>query len=105
MITPAHISFNLAAYFLLIKADVVSFAEADILLILCAELIDIDHLFSKPIYHPKRNPFKTHIFHKRWVWLLVGAISLLFFRKTVFLGLAVLSHMLLDWIYVKRNKL
>lgn len=46
-------------------------------MLLSAQCIDIDHLFSRPIYDPKRNGFKTHFLHKNWKLLTFVAFLLL----------------------------
>ena len=74
MITPTHIAINFATLFAVVKLDYVDIQMNDVILLLSSEFVDIDHLFSKPIYHPRRNPFKTHFLHKRWILIVVIAI-------------------------------
>jgi len=101
MITPIHILFNLTAYFSLSR--IFSF-EMDVgiaILLISAELIDLDHLFSRPMIKLNRNSFKTHFFHKNWKMVILFAIILLFFNPAYAIGLGVLSHLLLDLIDTK----
>ncbi|MFH1521326.1 MAG: DUF6122 family protein, partial [archaeon] len=78
MITPIHIIFNLILFFSI--DQIISANFLDLFFLLFAELIDLDHLFSKPIYHPKRNPFRKHFLHKNWRLVLVIALVFLFIR-------------------------
>lgn len=105
MITPIHLLIDAGLYLGLDKLNILSPDGTDFILLISAELIDLDHLFSKPIYHPKRNPFKTHFLHKNW--LVILAISILFtlYRPLLFLGLGLMSHLFLDYFYVKIYKL
>ncbi len=103
MITPIHIIFNLIVFFFLDQIISVNFF--DFIFLLSAELIDLDHLFPRPIYHPKRNPFKKHFFHRNWKFILVIATILLFIRPIMFLGVGLISHLFLDYIYIKINNL
>jgi len=105
MLTPTHISFNLIIYCLCLKLGCISFQWLDIVWFLLVEMIDLDHLWSRPIYQKMRNSFKTHLLHKQWKMLLVIAFVLLFWRNTIFLGVAIGNHLFLDWIYNKKNKL
>ena len=76
----------------------------DLVLVLSSNLIDLDHLFSNPIYHPKRNPFITHFLHKRWKVAIIFSILVLFYRPLMFLGIGLLLHFFLDYLYIKREK-
>ena len=105
MITPVHLIFDLSFYFLANKIAIVNANGVDLLLLFSAELIDIDHLLAKPIYHPRRNPFKTHILHKNWPVILAIAVSFILYRPVLFLGIGLLAHLFLDYCYVKIYKL
>ncbi len=105
MITLIHIAFDLFLLVVISISKLINITFMDILLILSASLFDIDHLFSKPIYDPKRNQFKVHLFHKYWKLVLVLAIIMLFIRPILFLGIGLISHLLLDYIYVKMHKI
>lgn len=101
MTTPIHLIFDLGAYFLVNKMPLIDVGSADLLFLFSAELIDLDHLLSKPIYHPRRNPFKTHILHKKWPLILVVSLLLFLYRPVLFLGVGLLTHLLVDYFYVK----
>ena len=105
MITPIHLLFNLLLYSLLVYSKIISFAYLDLILLLASELIDLDHLTAKPIYHAKRNSFKTHFFHKNWCIVLFASIILVFIRPVMFLGIGLISHLLLDYVYNKMFKI
>ena len=105
MVTPIHLFFDTGIYFLINKVDIIDVNRIDLFILFSSELIDLDHLFSKPIYHSRRNPFKTHIFHKKWRIILIISILLLFYRPIMFLGIGLLSHILLDYLYIKIYKL
>ncbi|MFZ5955704.1 MAG: DUF6122 family protein [Nanoarchaeota archaeon] len=98
MITVIHIAFSLLIYLILNKFIII---KANIVLLLSAELIDLDHLFSKPIYVKKRNPFKTHFLHKHWITLLIISIIFLFIKDLMLLGIGIISHLFLDFLYIK----
>ena len=99
--TPIHFGFNLMIYYFVSLIFSIEFLIINCLYLLFAELIDLDHLFSKPIYHPKRNPFKTHYFHRNWIFVLIIGIFCLFFYPILFLGIGLISHIILDYIYTK----
>lgn len=105
MTTPTHIAVNLAVFVLLIQTKIVDPNYADLTLIICSNLIDLDHLLSKPVYHPKRNPFTTHLIHKKFKFIVAFSLLLIFFRPLMFLGVGLLLHLLLDYIYIRREKL
>ena len=103
MITPIHVAFKLLILFFL--SQFTSINSFDLIFLLSAELIDLDHLFSRPIYHPKRNPFKKHFLHRNWKFILLVATIFLFIRPIMFLGIGLMSHLFLDYIYIKMNKI
>jgi len=105
MITPIHVGFDLGIYFLLDYSSLVEINNIDIYFLLSAQLIDLDHLFSKPIYHPRRNGFKTHFLHKKWKYLSIISIIFLFYRPLLFLWIGLLSHLFLDFLYLKIYKI
>jgi len=105
MITPIHLIIDLGLYFTVNKIDIVAVNNIDLLLLLSAELIDLDHLRSKPIYHPRRNPFKAHFLHKNWLAIITISILFVLYRPSLFLGIGLLSHLLMDYIYVKLYRL
>lgn len=105
MITPIHLIFDLGVYSLVNKIDIVATNNVDLLLLFLAELIDLDHLLSKPIYHPRRNPFKTHILHKNWLVIITISILFMLYRPVLFLGIGLLSHLFIDYCYMKLYRL
>jgi len=101
MITPVHLIFDFGIYYLTDKTDIVNVNNIDLLLLFSAELIDLDHLFSKPIYHSRRNPFKTHFLHKNWLTISIISILFILYRPIMFLGIGLLLHLFLDYCYIK----
>jgi hypothetical protein len=99
VITPIHLAFDYIIY--LIFGNFIKTNVLDLILLFSVSLIDLDHLFSKPIYKFKRNPFKTHFLHKQWKFVLIIALLMLLVRPIMFLGIGLMSHFFLDWIYVK----
>ncbi len=100
-ITPIHFCFNIVIYYFITLVSPIEFLMINCLYLLFAELIDLDHLFSKPIYHPKRNPFKIHYFHKNWKFVLIIGVLCLFFNPILFFGIGLISHITLDYIYTR----
>lgn len=99
MITPIHLAFDYILY--LIVGKFISVNTLDLILLFSENLMDLDHLFSRPIYKFRRNPFKTHFLHKNWKIVSLIAIIFLFIRPIMFLGIGIMSHFFLDWVYVK----
>lgn len=96
-----HIGFNLGIYYFLSLISSIEFVLVNCLFLFAAELIDLDHLFSKPVYQTKRNSFKVHFFHRNWLPVLaVGTIGL-FFYPILFFSIGLISHFSLDYFYVK----
>lgn len=60
-------------------------------------LVDIDHLFSTPIFSPNRSSINFHPLHTYWA---IGIYFILLRFKGVprILGVGLLFHMLTDWI-------
>ena len=104
MITPVHIIFNIIIYFIIGKT-LIATNTFDLILLLLSELIDLDHLNAKPIFDPKRNSFKTHFFHRNWKMVLLISIAMLFYRPSMFLGIGLMSHLFLDFLYNKIKKI
>ncbi|MCR9183538.1 MAG: DUF6122 family protein [Flavobacteriaceae bacterium] len=66
------------------------------LIFLLAMLIDLDHLLADPIFDPNRCSIGFHILHS---YVAIGVyFLLLFFKKTRVVGLALLWHILTDWV-------
>ncbi len=101
MTTPTHVAADIAVFLALTHVPGLNPNTADFVLLIGSNLIDIDHLFSHPIYHPRRNPFTTHTLHKSW--LVLGAVScaLLFIRPLMFIAIGLLLHFALDYLYVR----
>jgi hypothetical protein len=102
MTTPTHIAVDLAVFVALMQVPQISPSYVDLALIIGSNLIDLDHLFSRPIYDPQRNPFITHALHKNWKLVLIISVALIFIRPVMFLGIGILTHFLLDFIDAKR---
>jgi len=92
------VTFLLWGFLYLIEAKYLKrpFKSSRVLLqLLLANLIDLDHLFSTPIYDPLRCSINNHFFHKTWL-LPVYALGLLTRYRYFFLG--VLVHLLVDYL-------
>ncbi len=60
-------------------------------------LVDADHLLSTPVFAPDRCSINFHPLHT--VWAMSIYVIFLFFRGNVrIIGVALLFHMLTDWI-------
>jgi len=103
MTTPTHVTTDLIIFLVLMHVQNFNPNYTDLGLIVGSNLIDLDHLFSCPIYHPKRNPFKTHVLHKYWKIISALSILLLFYRPLMFLGIGLILHFFLDYLYIKRE--
>lgn len=67
-----------------------------IIILLAAILIDLDHLLATPIFEANRCSINFHPLHTYWAMAIY--ISLLFFKKTRIFGIALLLHMLADFV-------
>lgn len=67
-----------------------------IIILLAAILIDIDHIIATPIFDPNRCSINYHPLHTYWAMGVY--LGLLFFRKTRIFGIALLLHMLADFV-------
>jgi len=105
MTTPTHVAVNLGVFLLLMNVSSINPNYTDLALILGSNLIDLDHLLARPIYDPKRNSFTTHFLHKQWRVLLVLSTLMLFLRPAAFLGIGLILHFFLDYLYNKRENL
>ena len=97
-----HFGFSLTIYTALIIIFAKEFNLIALAGLFTSELIDLDHLFSKPFYKLRRNPFKTHFLHKNWKFVLFFALILIIFFKLAFLGflgLGLILHLFLDFVY------
>lgn len=104
MTTPTHLAVDLGVFLLLMQVKNLNPNYVDLLLITSSNFIDIDHLLSKPIYHPKRNPFENHFLHNQWKIILFLSVLSLFIRPLMFLGIGLILHFFLDYLYIKRKK-
>jgi hypothetical protein len=72
-----------------------SFKKAALILLL-GIVIDIDHLLAIPIFDAQRCSINFHVLHS---YLAIAVYTLLFIvKKTRLIGLALLIHILADWI-------
>lgn len=102
---PVHFGFNVFAYYLIASFTSLEFTLANCLIILSAELIDLDHLWARPIYDKSRNSLKTHFLHKNWKWIVGIGIALIPFYPLTFFGLGLISHIGLDYLFHRLGKL
>lgn len=58
--------------------------------------IDLDHLLATPIFNPNRCSINFHPLHSYYA--ILAYCLLLFPKKTRIIALALLFHMLTDWI-------
>lgn len=66
------------------------------LVFLCSMLIDLDHLLATPIFDKYRCSINFHPLHS---YLAIGIYCCgLFFKKTRVLAIALLLHILTDWL-------
>ena len=68
--------------------------KIDTIKLLLTNLIDVDHLFSNPIFDPQRCSVNYHLFHTYYAGILY--IGLLFFRNTRIFGIGFILHLLTD---------
>ena len=61
-----------------------------------ANLIDLDHLLANPIYNPLRCGINFHPLHS-WLMFPIYLVGL-FYKKTRYLSIGILLHILLDGI-------
>jgi hypothetical protein len=68
------------------------------LIMLAANLVDLDHLLADPIYDPNRCSINFHPLHKLLPISLYGAMMFLPWKPVRLLGIGLIIHMLLDAI-------
>jgi len=68
---------------------------------LATMLVDVDHLFANPIFHPGRCSINFHPLHTYWAMAVY--VVLLFFKKTRIIAVGLLFHMLTDFIDCQWN--
>ena len=103
MTIPTHVAANLVAFLVLLNTPNVNPNYTDLVLILGSNLIDLDHLFSRPIYNPRRNSFRTHFLHENWKSVLLLSLAMCLFRPLLFLGIGLAMHLFLDYLYNKKE--
>ncbi|MCL5246097.1 DUF6122 family protein [Cellulophaga sp. 20_2_10] len=67
-----------------------------IIILLAAILIDLDHLLATPIFEANRCSINFHPLHTYWAMGVY--FGFLFFRKTRIFGVALLLHMIADFV-------
>tara|TARA_B110001454_G_scaffold217013_1_gene241385 strand:+ start:990 stop:1307 length:318 start_codon:yes stop_codon:yes gene_type:complete len=66
------------------------------LVFLLSMLIDLDHLLANPIFDPNRCSINFHPLHSFYAIILY--VALLFPKKTRIIAIALLFHIITDWI-------
>lgn len=66
------------------------------LIMIATMAVDLDHLFSSPIFDPNRCSIDTHFLHTHWAILIY--FLMLFIPKTRIIAVGLLFHMLTDFI-------
>lgn len=69
------------------------------LIFLLTMLVDLDHLLANPIFSEDRCSINYHPLHSYYA--IVGYIILLLPKKTRIVAIALLFHMLTDWLDCK----
>jgi hypothetical protein len=64
------------------------------LVMLLTMLMDIDHLFSNPIFDPNRCSINYHYFHTYYVAIIY--CILLIFKRTRIIGIGTMLHLFAD---------
>lgn len=64
------------------------------LILITTMLVDLDHLFARPIFDPNRCGIGFHPLHSEYAILMY--IGLLWFPKTRLIGVGLLLHMVTD---------
>lgn len=105
MTTPTHVAASVGVFLIATQIESLNPNYIDLALVVGANFIDLDHLFSRPIYDPKRNSFKSHFLHRHWKIVSLLSLGMLFIRPLAFLGIGILLHFFLDYLYNKREKI
>jgi len=66
------------------------------LIMVCALLIDLDHLWVHPIFDPNRCSIGFHPLHSYYAIIVYAGLTV--FRKTRILGIGLLIHIIADTI-------
>ena len=96
-----HFGFPFFIAFLFFRKD----WKKVFLILIATMLVDLDHLFSDPIFEANRCSIGFHPLHTPYA--IIVYIILLFFPKTIrLIGIGLLLHMLADfidciWLYQK----
>jgi hypothetical protein len=88
-----HFAFPLVLAYLFFRED----WKKAYLILLATMLVDLDHLFTEPIFQPDRCGINFHPLH---TYYAMGVYFILLFLKKPFniIGLGLLFHMLTDYI-------
>lgn len=96
--TLIHITSNIilsAILYLFFPLQIVNILMQQIL----SNLIDLDHLFKKPIYDKKRCSINFHYLHKKW---LIPFYVIGLFTPLIWFFIGVLLHLFLDYLECKK---
>ncbi|THV60345.1 hypothetical protein EZV76_07250 [Flagellimonas alvinocaridis] len=66
------------------------------IILLCGIVIDVDHFWANPLFDPNRCSIGFHPLHSYWA--ILGYAILPFFKPTRIMGLALLIHILADFM-------
>ncbi|MDC6362832.1 MULTISPECIES: DUF6122 family protein [Flavobacteriaceae] len=66
------------------------------IILLCGIVIDVDHFWANPLFDPNRCSIGFHPLHSYWA--ILGYAILPFFKPTRIIGLALLIHILADFM-------
>lgn len=66
------------------------------IILLCGIVIDVDHFWANPLFDPNRCSIGFHPLHSYWA--ILGYSILPFFKPTRIIGLALLIHILADFM-------
>ncbi|MEC7771352.1 MAG: DUF6122 family protein [Bacteroidota bacterium] len=66
------------------------------LILLAGIIIDMDHLWATPLYDPNRCSIGFHALHSYWAILVYSILP--FFKTTRIVGLALIIHIIADWM-------
>ncbi|HAN19411.1 MAG: hypothetical protein A2X13_01935 [Bacteroidetes bacterium GWC2_33_15] len=87
-----HLVFPILIAFVFFRKD---FLKASLIMLL-ANLIDIDHILASPVFDPTRCSIGFHLFHSYYA---IGIyFFMLFIPKTRFVSIGLTLHILTDFI-------
>ncbi len=66
------------------------------ILMMLTMLVDLDHLLANPLYDPNRCSIGFHPLHSFWVLPVYPLLAII--KKTRWIGIGLVIHMLLDLI-------